>query len=183
MSDMTLVGLCGALRRESSNRKLMQEAARLFAPASFHEIDLRFPLFDADLQEAEGIPDMVRDAAARIKAADAVIVSTPEYNKGITGVLKNALDWISRVEGQPWRDKPVALLSASTGRAGGERAHSMARLCLNPFRPRLLAGPEVMLAQSRSQFDENGHLTDERAAGFLQELMDELKRDVLRMRG
>ena len=112
MSDMTLVGLCGALRRESSNRKLMHEAARLFGPASFDEIDLRFPLFDADLQEAEGIPDIVRDAAARIKAADAVIVSTPEYNKGIPGVLKNALDWISRVEGQPWRDKPVALRAA-----------------------------------------------------------------------
>ena len=145
MTDMTLVGLCGALRSDSTNRKLMHEAARLFAPAAFTELDLRFPLFDEDVQNAEGIPEQVQLAADRIASADAVLVVTPEYNKGISGVLKNALDWISRTESTPWRDKPVALLSAAAGRAGGERAQNMARLCLSPFRPRLLTGPEMML--------------------------------------
>ncbi|WP_323767482.1 NADPH-dependent FMN reductase [Antarctobacter sp.] len=183
MSEMNLVGLCGSLRAESSNRKLMFEAARLFAPKSFAEIDLRFPLYDQDLQDAEGLPPAVQQAADQIAAADAVLVVTPEYNKGLSGVLKNALDWISRTENKPWRDKPVALMSAAAGRAGGERAQNMARLCLNPFRPRLLTGPEVMLAQSRKRFDEDGRLNDDQARGFLQELMDELRADVRRMAG
>lgn len=181
MSDLTLVGLCGSLRAESSNRKLMQEAARLFAPTEFTEIDLRFPLFDEDMQVAEGIPQAVQQAADRIAAADAVLVVTPEYNKGLSGVLKNALDWISRTDGTPWRDKPVALLSAAAGRAGGERAQNMARLCLNPFRPRLLTGPEMMLAQSRQQFSEDGHLVNERGQALLQSLMDELRAEAQRM--
>lgn len=182
MSDMKLVGLCGSLRAGSNNRKLMFEAARLFAPGAFTELDLRFPLFDEDEQEAGGIPQAVQQTADQIAAADAVLVVTPEYNKGIPGVLKNALDWISRTKGTPWKDKPVALMSAAAGRAGGERAQNMARLCLTPFRPRLLAGPEVMLALSGRQFDDAGHLTDDRARAFLQDLMDELRTEVGRMR-
>ncbi|ODM46904.1 NADPH-dependent FMN reductase [Ruegeria sp. PBVC088] len=183
MPDPTLVGLCGALRADSSNRKLMFEAARLFAPDRFSELDLRFPLFDEDIQNGDGIPAAVQAAADAIAGAGAVLVVTPEYNKGLSGVLKNALDWISRTEGAPWRDKPVALMSAAAGRAGGERAQNMARLCLNPFRPRLLTGPEVMLAQSRKQFDEDGRLTDERALKLLGDQMQELRREVERMRG
>lgn len=183
MSDMKLVGLCGSLRTESSNRKLMFEAARLFAPGAFTELDLRFPLFDEDIQNADGIPAIVQQAADQIAAADAVLVVTPEYNKGISGVLKNALDWISRTEGAPWKDKPVALLSAAAGRAGGERAQNMARLCLTPFRPRLLTGPEMMLAQSRTQFDDDGRLVDARGRALLLSLMEELRTEAERMRG
>ncbi|ASP19525.1 NAD(P)H-dependent FMN reductase [Antarctobacter heliothermus] len=183
MSDMKLVGLCGSLRTESSNRKLMFEAARLFAPGAFTELDLRFPLFDEDIQNADGIPAIVQQAADQIAAADAVLVVTPEYNKGISGVLKNALDWISRTEGAPWKDKPVALLSSAAGRAGGERAQNMARLCLTPFRPRLLTGPEMMLAQSRTQFDDDGRLSDARGRALLLSLMEELRTEAERMRG
>ncbi|MBT53213.1 MAG: NADPH-dependent FMN reductase [Mameliella sp.] len=183
MSDIKLVGLCGSLRTESSNRKLMFEAARLFAPGAFTELDLRFPLFDEDIQNADGIPAIVQQAADQIAAADAVLVVTPEYNKGISGVLKNALDWISRTEGAPWKDKPVALLSAAAGRAGGERAQNMARLCLTPFRPRLLTGPEMMLAQSRTQFDDDGRLEDARGRALLLSLMEELRTEAERMRG
>ncbi len=182
MTDLTLVGLCGSLRAEASNRLLLNEAARLFAPVNYTELDLRFPLFDADLKQAGGIPAVVQQAADRIDAADAVIVTTPEYNKGISGVLKNALDWISQTEGKPWRDKPVAIMSASSGRAGGERAQNMLRLCMNPFRARVLPGPEVMLAQSRNAFDEDGRLKDERGMGFLQELMDDLRTEAQRAR-
>lgn len=183
MSDMTLLGLCGSLRAESSNRKLMLEGARLFDPTSFVAADLRLPLYDGDLEDSTGIPAAVQTLADQIAAADAVLVVTPEYNKGISGVLKNALDWVSRTKGGPWRDKPVALMSAAAGRAGGERAQNMARLCLNPFRPRLLAGPELMLAQSNSQFDAMGRLTNERSLAVLQELMDDLRAEVGRMRG
>ena len=176
MTKLTLVGLCGSLRAASTNRLLMKEAAHRFGAATYTELDLRFPLYDADLQSAEGVPPVVRAAADAIAAADAVIVATPEYNKGLSGVLKNAFDWISRVEGAPWRDKPVALLSASSGRGGGERAQSMARLCLNPFRPHLLPGPEVLIGATSEQWDENGRLTNDRGIKLLDELMTDLRR-------
>jgi chromate reductase len=68
-----------------------------------------------------GIPAEVQELADQIAAADAVIIAGPEYNKALSGVLKNALDWVSRTKGNPWRDKPVAIMSATGGRAGGER--------------------------------------------------------------
>ena len=180
MSQLRLVGLCGALRAGSTNRKLMLNAARLFGDAAFAEGDLRLPLYDGDLEEAGGIPAPVQRLADQIAAADAVIISTPEYNKGLTGVLKNALDWVSRVDGNPWRDTPVAVMSAAAGRAGGERAQAMLRQALVAFRPRLLTGPEIHLAQSGSQFDDNGRLTAERYEAELSELMRQLRAEAER---
>ena len=118
MSDPRILGLCGALRGGSTNRKLLLEAARLFGPCRFEEGDLRLPLFDEDDEIAECIPAAVQKLADQIEAADAVLISTPEYNKAPPGVLKNALDWVSRTKGSPWRDKPVAVMSAAAGRAG-----------------------------------------------------------------
>ncbi|AUC53724.1 NADPH-dependent FMN reductase [Sagittula sp. P11] len=176
MPDLKLVGLCGALRAASTNRLLLNEAARRFGPAEYTELDLRFPLYDADIENGPGIPEEVQQAADRIAAADAVIVASPEYNKGITGVLKNALDWISRTEGNPWRDKPVALVSAAAGMAGGPRSQAQARLCLIPFRPHLLPGPEVMVGQTSTKWDEDGRLKDETGIKLLTELMEDLRR-------
>lgn len=176
MSTLSLVGLCGSLRAASTNRLLLQEAARRFGEdAVFTEIDIRFPLFDEDV-EARGIPEAVQLAADLIAGADAVIVASPEYNKGMSGALKNALDWISRVKTTPWRDKPVALVSAASGAAGGPRSQAMARLCLTPFRPRLLPGPEVMLGQTAQHWDDAGRLTNDTAIKLLDELMSDLRR-------
>ena len=183
MSEMTLLGLCGSLRAASTNRLLMQEAARRFDPARFIDGDIRFPLFDEDIQDGPGIPAEVQLLADQIAAADAVIVVTPEYNKGISGALKNALDWVSRTKGAPWKDKPVALLSAAAGRSGGERAQNMARLCLTPFRPRLLSGPEVLIGATGSQWDADGRLTNERGAALLDELMGLLRQEAARGKG
>lgn len=182
MSGMKLVGISGSLRQDSTNRLLIREAARRFGEAEFIEGDIRFPLFDEDLQNGDGIPEAVLTLAGQIAAADAVIVSSPEYNKGISGALKNALDWLSRTGSNPWRDKPVALVSAAAGRAGGERSQNMTRLCLTPFRPRLLAGPEVMVAQTGQQWDEDGNLANEFTIKLLDELMAELRSEVLRAR-
>ena len=170
-----LLGICGALRAGSTNRKLMHEAVRLFGQADFTEADLRLPLYDGDLEEREGIPPGVRTLVEQIAAADAVIIASPEYNKAPPGVLKNALDWISVTKGSPLTDKPVAIMSAAAGRAGGERTQWALRLYLVPFRPRLLMGPEVMVAASGKAFDEDGRLTDERTLGLLQTLMDDLR--------
>ena len=170
-----LLGISGSLRTKSTNTMLIRNAAELFGPDRFIEGNIRLPLFDADLQEAEGIPAEVQRLADEIAAADAVIISGPEYNKSISGSLKNALDWVSRTEGNPWEDKPVAIMSAAAGRAGGERTQFALRLCMVPFRPRILQGPEVMVANAREQFDDHGKLTNELNRKALTQLMQDLK--------
>ena len=175
MSTPTLLGISGALRAGSTNAQLLAEAARLFGDCSYMQADIRFPLYDGDDEEASGIPAAVQTVADQIAAADAVILSTPEYNKGPSGVLKNALDWISRTEGSPWADKPVAVMSAAAGRAGGERAQMILRGYMVPFRTRMMQGPEVHLAASYEAFDENGHLKGEMYVKDLTALMEALR--------
>jgi len=175
MSSLTLLGLCGSLRAASWNRKLMLEAARLFDPAEFIEGNLRLPLYDGDL-EAQGLPSEVQMLADQIRAADAVVIAGPEYNKAMSGVLKNGLDWISRVPGGVWRDKPVAILSAAAGRAGGERTQMTLRHAMNPFRAHVLPGPEVMIAAPDREFDAEGRLINEMPLKLLTELMEALRR-------
>ena len=179
---LTLLGIPGALRAASTNRLLLAEARRAFGEANHTEANLRLPLFDEDVEIAEGFPAGVTTLHAQIKAADAIVIATPEYNKALPGVLKNALDWVSRVPGAPWRDKPVAIMSAADGRAGGERSQFSLRLCLTPFRPRLITGPELAVAQSRSAFDPEGRLIDERYRKTLAELMAILRTEAERQR-
>ncbi|MEL7106059.1 MAG: NAD(P)H-dependent oxidoreductase [Pseudomonadota bacterium] len=169
-----LLGLCGSLRRNSVNAKLMREAARIYG-GPFEEANLRLPLYDGDLEDAEGLPPLVTTLSDQITSAEAVLVVTPEYNQSFSGVLKNALDWVSRTKGGPWRDKPVALLSAAAGRTGGARAQYALRLAMTPFRPRLLMGPEVLIAGAAGEFNAEGRLTGERYIKTLTELMDDLK--------
>ncbi|MCV2872090.1 NAD(P)H-dependent oxidoreductase [Defluviimonas sp. WL0050] len=173
MSHPRLLGIAGALRTGSTNRLLVREAARLFGPADFTEADLHLPLYDGDVEE-RGMPEAVTRLADQIAASDAIVISTPEYNSGISGVLKNALDWVSRT-GKPWQDKPVAILSAAAGRSGGARAQFALRLALTPFRPRLLSGPEVMISESYAAFDDNGRLIDANSVELLGSLMNELR--------
>ncbi|MEO1106920.1 MAG: NAD(P)H-dependent oxidoreductase [Pseudomonadota bacterium] len=175
MSKPILLGLSGSLRQSATNRKLLREAARLFDPAEFVEADLNLPLYDGDLEEGEGIPAIVQTLRAQIEQADAVIISTPEYNKGPSGVLKNALDWVSRTEGNPWADKPVAVMSAAAGRAGGERAQMILRAYMVPFQPLILQGPEIHLANSSNEFDDQGRLTSARYEQTLGTLMQKLR--------
>ncbi|MGV6847109.1 MAG: NADPH-dependent FMN reductase [Marinibacterium sp.] len=174
----TLVGVSGSLRQDSVNRKLIREAARLYDPERFIEADIDWPLYNGDVEDTEGVPAAVQALADAIKAADAVVISTPEYNKGPPGVLKNALDWISVAKGAPWKAKPVAVMSAAAGRAGGERAQLILRTFLVPFQPRVIAGPEMHLADAGNQYDENGHLTGDLYIKTLQQLMDNLRAEV-----
>ena len=173
-----LLTICGALRRESTNRKLLREAVRLFGPCRHVEADLDLPLYDGDLEARAGIPAPVQRLADQVAAADAVLIATPEYNKAPPGVLKNALDWISRTEGSPWRDKPVAVMSAAAGRAGGERAQSHLRLFMVPFQTRILQGPEVHVAESEDAFDAAGRLARPRDERVLGRLMARLRAEI-----
>jgi chromate reductase len=171
MTDLTLLGIPGALRAASTNRLLLAEARRSFGSAVMTEANLRLPLYDGDLEDAQGIPPEVQALADQIRAADAVVIATPEYNKSFPGVLKNALDWVSRTKGGPWRDKPVAIVSAADGRGGGDRSQFALRLAMVPFRARVLPGPEVMVADASSAFGPDGRLKDERYVRALAELM------------
>lgn len=180
MATTTLLGISGALRAGSTNRKLLREAARLFGECTYVEADLQMPLYDGDLEDAEGAPEAAERLTSQIAEAHAVILSTPEYNKGPSGVIKNALDWVSRVPGTPWAGKPVAVMSAAAGRAGGERAQMILRSYLVPFRPHLVMGPEVHVANCASQFDENGALLGEQYVKDLTILMDGLRDAVSR---
>ncbi len=175
MSEPILLGLSGSLRKNATNRKLMHEAARLFGPSTFVVADLNLPLYDGDLEESQGIPASVQKLADQIEQAHAVVISCPEYNKGPSGVMKNALDWVSRTSGKPWMDKPLAVMSAAAGRAGGERSQMILRSFMVPFQPRILQGPEIHLANSSNEFDENGRLTSERYEQSLQTLMHKLR--------
>ncbi len=172
-----LLGIPGALRADSTNRKLVREAARLYG-GPFVEADLRLPLFDEDLEISQGFPAPAMTLYDQIAAAEAVVISSPEYNKSFPGVLKNALDWVSRIKGNPWKDKPVAIVSAADGREGGARANFALRLAMTPFRPRLLTGPEVLVADSRAQFGPDGRLLNERSLKSLGLLMEGLRAEV-----
>lgn len=170
-----LLGISGSLRAASTNSMLVREAARLYGADQFDFADINFPLFSQDIQDGPGIPDAVQRLADQIAAADAVIIATPEYNKALSGALKNALDWVSRTDGKPWKDKPVALLSATAGRSGGERAQNSLRLAMVAFQPLIASGPEVLVGSTQSQFDEDGRLTNDRYLAALEALMGSLK--------
>lgn len=174
---MQVLGLSGALRRGSTNSMLLREAARI-GGLQLIEGNLRLPLYDGDDEDAHGIPDDVLHLHGQIAQAPAVLIATPEYNSGISGVLKNALDWVSRHKTNPWAGKPVAIMSAAAGRSGGARAQYALRLALAPFRPIIVPGPEVMVADCRNQFDAEGRLIAESYVKAVAGLMEALRAEV-----
>lgn len=173
-----LVGISGSLRKASHNTLLLNEAVRLFGEAEYSALDINLPLYNGDDEEKDGVPAIVETLAQQIADADAVLISTPEYNKGPSGALKNALDWISRAQVKPWGGKPVAVMSAAAGRAGGERAQMVLRGFMVPFRPRILQGPEIHLAASFEAFDAEGKLTGEMYIKELTDLMAALRAEI-----
>ncbi|MDJ0629247.1 MAG: NAD(P)H-dependent oxidoreductase [Rhodobacter sp.] len=178
MIQHRLLGICGSLRAPSVNRKLLNEAIRLYGPADVQIADLRLPLYDGDLQDAEGIPQAVEALSAQIADADAVLIATPEYNKAITGVLKNALDWVSRTDANPWKAKLVAIVSASAGRTGGEAGQYSVIHALAAFRPRMSSGPMLTVGEGYKQFDEDGRLINERYVDKLTQVVETLRAEV-----
>lgn len=175
MPDPKLLTISGSLRKGAYNRMLLNEAVRAFGPADVTEADLHLPLYDGDLEEAEGVPDAVHTLADQIKAADAVIIASPEYNKGITGALKNALDWVSRVEGMPFKGKPTVVMSANAGRTGGETGQFMLLSCLVPLQAEVLTGPMLCVAAAQNEFGEDGQLTNDLYVKALQTRMRALR--------
>jgi chromate reductase len=173
MANLNVLTICGSLRRGSFNA-MVQRALPSLAPEgmvlkpapSFAE----FPLYNADIQNSTGFPGPVNVLADAIRAADGVIFCTPEYNFGIPGGLKNAIDWVSRLPNQPFAGKPIALLSASPGPLGGGRVQYDMRRAMVFLDAFTLNKPEVFIGNCASKFDEKtGELKDEATRGFIKQ--------------
>lgn len=173
MADtIRIAGICGSLRKGSYNAMAL-EAAQAAAPEGV-EIDIirlnEVELYDADVEE-QGWPPGVQRLRERVGPARAVLFATPEYNYSIPGVLKNAIDWLSRPTGKgPLYGKPAAMIGASTSLTGTARAQShMRSVCFYNAMP-LLAASEVLIYRASERFDEKG-LVDDRSREKVAELM------------
>jgi chromate reductase len=171
-----ILGFAGSLRRYSYNRGLLR-AAQEVAPAGV-EIAIydiaAIPLYNGDV-EAQGDPDPVGDFKARIRAADALLIATPEYNYSVPGVLKNAIDWVSRPPANSVLvHKPIALMGATGGNFGTVRAQLALRQSLVFTRSYVLVAPEVLVFRAADRFDAQGNLTDEETRRFVRSLVEAL---------
>ena len=178
MSERIVVcGIAGSLRAASYNRALLRAAVEL-APA---EMEIRIfdrvgelPLFNEDV-EAAGTPEPVAALRAAIGEADALLVATPEYNHGVPGVLKNAIDWASLPpRGSVLDRKPAAILGASPGVTGTARAQTQLRQAFGFSNVRALPQPEILVYRAHEKFDAEGRLTDAKTRDFLGKLLVEL---------
>lgn len=171
-TPMTILGIAGSLRKASLNRAALRAAQQLVpdgASLAIFELD-GIPPFNAD-DEARP-PERVTLFKQRIRAADAILIVTPEYNYSIPGVLKNAIDWASRPYGDnAWDGKPVAMMGASVGAMGTSRAQYHLRQVFVFVNMYPLNKPEVMITNASQRFDANGNLTDEETKAHIQKLL------------
>jgi NAD(P)H-dependent FMN reductase len=169
-----ILGLSGSLRKTSFNSGLLRAAADAAPPGvritigSIRDV----PLYDGDLEEAEGLPAAVVELQDHLRKSDGLLLVTPEYNNGVPGVFKNAIDWMSRGEGLKFfRDKPVAVIGASPGGFGTILAQNHWLPILRTLRTRPWLEGRLMVSRAGQLFDENGNLTDdgtrERLAEFV----------------
>ncbi len=170
MSEPTkLVAFCGSLRKASFNRMALNAfIERLPAGTSAQIIEIDWPLYNADIQ-AQGFPDKVQAAQKAMIEADGLVLVTPEYNYGPSGVLKNAIDWLSRMTPQPFAAKPIAMFGASGGVLGTARAQYQLRQIMVFLDGRPVNKPEVMIGAAQTRFAD-GKLTDEATGKLLAEL-------------
>lgn len=170
---LNIAGICGSLRRGSYNRATLAAAQEL-APGgvTIDIIDLHdTPLFNQDV-EAEGWPAPVQALRDRVAAADAVIFAVPEYNYSVPGVLKNAIDWLSRPEGKaPLNGKPCTIIGATPSMIGTARAQMHLRQIVFYNAMPLLPTGEILIGRAMDKFDEAGRLTDEDTRKRLGDLM------------
>jgi chromate reductase len=171
--SLDVISICGSLRKGSYNAMVaralpgLAPAGMSITPApSFAD----FPIYNADIQNEQGFPAAVIAFADAIRAADGVIIVTPEYNFSVPGGLKNALDWVSRLPNQPFAEKPVAIQSASPGPVGGARMLYDLRKILVFLEAFTLNKPEIFVNSVTSRVNEKtGELTDETTRDFIRQ--------------
>jgi chromate reductase len=172
---MKLLAFAASLRRESWNRKLIALAAAIVREAGvevglaeFQEFDM--PLYNRDLQDASGFPPGVRELQRRVAEADGMLIASPEYNYSLPGTLKNAIDWVSRMNPMPFRGKSAFLLSASTAQVGGIRGLWQLRIPLEGLG--VLVYPDMYsLPWADKAFDEAGGLKEKERRDRLAQML------------
>jgi chromate reductase len=184
-TSLRVLGISGSIRAASWNTKALR-AARELAPAGM-EIEVfeglrEIPHYDDDVRTGSGYPPAAERLRAALKAADAVLIYTPEYNYSIPGVLKNAIDWASRPPEQPFDNKPVAVAGAATGLLGTARAQYQLRQMFIFLNGLVLNKPEVMIAQAPTRFDAEGKLTDQATRDLVAAQLVALRDWTLRLR-
>lgn len=172
---MKFLLLAASLRKDSHNRKLIEQTSRLLKDAG-HEIDLAdfsefdCPLYDQDSQDSKGVAEGAKELIKRMKAADAFIIASPEYNYSIPGTLKNLIDWVSRDKPMPWDGQKILLMTASPSTVGGARGYWATRIPLEGcgafVYPKTFA-----LASSHQAFDKDNNLTDAKHAENLKKVL------------
>jgi chromate reductase len=179
MTRTRVCGIAGSLRAGSYNRALLRAAVAL-APEGLEIVVFdrlgEIPLYNADV-EAQGDPEGVVALKAAIREADALLVVTPEYNYGVPGVLKNAVDWASRPPSKSVLEgKPTAIMGATPGRGGTARSQLALRQSFVFTRTPVLPGPEVLVGEASQKFSDEGELRDEATRKFVHELLERLAR-------
>jgi chromate reductase, NAD(P)H dehydrogenase (quinone) len=174
-----ILGICGSLRADSYNKACLF-AAREVAPPGV-EVDIYipagFPAFNEDIEKQP--PPAVMDLKEKIKSANGIMIATPEYNHGLPGGLKNAIDWASRPKGDnSWDGKPLAIMSASTGLLGGVRAQLAFRQMAVFLNVKILNKPEVFIPFANKKI-EYGKLVDEETRGYIKKLVEALVNTVM----
>jgi chromate reductase len=176
MADpLTILGIAGSLRKDSYNKAALRAAQQLCPPGAKLEVcDIAgLPLFNQD--EERNPHPKVAELKQRIRAADAILIATPEYNYSIPGVLKNAIDCASRPYGDSaWAGKPVALMSASISLFGGVRAQYHLRQCFVFLNMDDVKQPEVAIPTAGQRFDAQGNLTDDTTKKLIAQLLQAL---------
>ena len=174
-NPIRILGIAGSLRRKSFNRAALRAAQQLVpqdAVLDVFELD-GIPVFSEDDERQP--PPKVVDFKKRIREADAILFVTPEYNYSIPGVLKNAIDWASRPNGDSaWTDKPAAIMGASVGKLGTARARYHLRQVFVFLNVYAVNRPEVMIGNAGEHFDPLGNLTDETAKKLIRQLLTNL---------
>lgn len=180
-----LLGISGSLRKASLNTALLRAAADLVEGARLEIATLHgIPLYDGDSEAADGLPPAVQALQAKVRDCDGLILATPEYNNGIPGVFKNAIDWLSRPPAQTkivFGHRPVALIGASPGGFGTVLAQSAWLPVLKTLGTRHYSGGRLLLARAGKAFAEDGTLADEdareRLAEFLRGYVEFVRKD------
>jgi chromate reductase len=182
---MNIVTICGSLRKASYNRMLMRLLPSL-APAGMNFKEAppydHFPYYNADLHADGKFPAPVTAFADAIRAADGIVIVTPEYNYTIPGALKNAIDWVSRMKDQPFKEKAIAIQSATQGPLGGGRMQYHMRTMFVFLEAFTFNRPEIFVGLAQNKFDDKGELTDEATKDFIKKQLEGFAKFVERVR-